>query len=60
MIFLIDSLLITGSLGLMIGNYYSFSFFRVIAGLGAGLTTLVTPMFLKEILPSQIYGVLGG
>ncbi|CAD8150576.1 unnamed protein product [Paramecium pentaurelia] len=60
MLYLIDALLIIGTAGLNIQNYQTFIFFRMIAGIGSGLTTLVTPMFLKEIIPTQIYGVLGG
>jgi SP family sugar:H+ symporter-like MFS transporter len=60
MLYLIDILLIVGTAGLYIQSFYLFILFRGIAGLGSGLTTLVTPMFLKEIIPTEIYGVLGG
>lgn len=60
MLFLIDFCLILGTAGLNIKNLPTFILFRTITGIGGGLTTLVTPMFLKEIIPDSIYGVLGG
>lgn len=58
MLFLIDLLIIIGTLGLNINNYWIFIISRLIAGMGSGLTSLITPMFLKEIIPVTIYGVL--
>lgn len=59
MLFLIDVLLISGTAGLMIPRFSIALFARTVAGMGAGLTSLVTPMFLKEIIPVPVYGALG-
>lgn len=58
-IILLDCLMIGGSLLEISENIYIFLAGRLIAGLGAGLNSVMIPLYIKSIAPKQIYGSMG-
>lgn len=57
---IIDVILILGSLLSMVANIYCMICGRVVQGVGCGMSSVVVPLFLKEISPTDIYSIIGG
>lgn len=49
-------MMISGSLLEMSENLYVFLIGRLVTGMGAGLHSVVVPVFIKMLAPKQMYG----
>lgn len=56
----IDFLVLLGTFLVAISNMYVFLLGRFIQGFSSGLYSIETVLFLKEIIPIEVYGLIGG
>lgn len=55
----IDIVTIIGSLVTSLGEYHWLLLGRVILGIGVGVNTTLLPIYIQEIAPLSISGILG-
>lgn len=58
--FIMDAFMIIGLSLLTINNLPLFLIGRILAGVGGGMSSILTAIFVKQLAPKEIYGYIGG